>query len=253
MSDTNHILYSVISFAITALLIVLFVKTVKTQNTKNGIVKACAIATVLIHYSPLYYDYFTTGSAEVYDTMLMPVYPCNVAMWMLMLAAFLKNKGSGFFRILAESTFYLGVVGGVVGIVFNEIYMGNPDLTDWHVLHGLLSHSTMLLGCIYLLAGGYIKIRVDNVISGVLCLLFLIADGIVIISLHRLFGLTPPNCMFLLENPFPQIKWFNPLVLGVIALILLFAVTAIYEHITLEKEERWYSRLQKKLEEVILK
>lgn len=253
MSDTNHILYSVISFVITAILIVLFVKTVKNQNVKNGIVKACALTTVLIHYSPLYYDYFTTGSAEVYGTMLLPIYPCNVAMWLLVLTAFWKNKGGGFFRVLAESTFYLGVVGGVVGILFNEIYISDPDLTNWHVLHGLLSHSTMLLGCIYLLAGGYIKIRVDNVVSGVCCLLLLIADGIVVIAIHRLCGLTPPNCMFLLENPFPQIKWFNPLVLGVFAVLLLFAVTAVYEQIALEKEDRWYSRLQKKLEEVKLK
>ena len=253
MSDTNHVLYSLISFAITAILIVVFRKKVSSQNGKNLILKIFALLTVLIHYSPLYYDHFTTGSAEVYDTMLLPIYPCNVAMWLLVLTAFLKNKESGFFRMLAEGTFYLGIVGGVIGIVFNEIYIGNPDLTNWHVLHGLLSHSTMLVGCIYLLAGGYIKVRVDNVLSGACCLILLIVDGVVIISLHRLFNLTPPNCMFLLENPFPQLKWFNPFILGVIALLLLFAVTAIYEQIALKKEERWYSRLQKKLEGVNLK
>jgi uncharacterized membrane protein (DUF485 family) len=192
----------------------------------------------------LWVDYFTTGSAEVESTMLLPIYPCNIAMWLLLIVAFTKNKQTKAFKIMAEFTFYLGIVGGVMGIALNEIYSGNPNLADWSTLKGLLSHSTMLFGAIYLLVGKYIRIRVDNVISVFAGLLLLLIDGIIIIAIHRFFGLDCPNCMYLLESPLPNLKWFNTYVLGFMALLVSFAITAVYEEIALKKEDRWYTKLK---------
>ena len=152
----------------------------------------------------------------------------------------MKNRRSKVYNVLSEFTFYLGITGGIIGIVFNEIYISNPNLADYDVLNGLLSHSTLLFGAIYLLVGGYINIRVSNVKSVFYGLMLLLVDGITIISLYRLFGMESPNCMYLLENPFPQIKWFNTFALGFIGLIVVFIITSIYEQIALPEASRWY-------------
>lgn len=248
MFDKGLVAYALISGIIIAILLFVCNKFVKDQNVKNKILKASAILTVIIHYSILYVDFFTVGSAEVSSTMLLPVYPCNVVMWLLLIVSFMKNKKGKVYETLAVSTFYIGIVGGVIGVLFNEIYLSNPDFGNWDVLNGLLSHSTMTFGCIYLLAGGYISIRVKNVMSVACGLLLLLADGIVIIGLYRLFNMDPPNCMYLLENPFPQIKWFNPLVLGGIGICVVFLITVIYEQVTLVEENRWYSKIKESKE-----
>lgn len=248
MYDLQHFLYTSISFAITAVILVVVYKKLHTPAQKDAVLKISAIATVILHYSSLWVDFFTTGTAEMQESMLLPIYPCNVAMWLLLITAFCKRKLGKAFQMLAEITFYLGLIGGVVGIVINENYANTPSLADWDILKGLLSHSTMLLGCIYVLVGQYIRIRVYNLFAVVIGLLGLIVDGYIIIGLYRLAKLDPPNCMFLLENPFPQITWFNPYILGVFAVILVFITTALVEQLTLKKEERWYSVLQSKMQ-----
>ena len=242
MFDKGLVAYTLISGIIIALLLVVSNKFVKNQRIKDRILKISALLTVAIHYSILYVDFFTTGKAELDNTMLLPVYPCNVVMWLLVIVSFMKNRRGRVYEMLAVSTFYIGIVGGIVGVLFNEIYLSNPTFGDWDVLNGLLSHSTMTFGCIYLLVGGYINIRVKNVMSVVGGLLILLADGMLVISLYKLFNMDPPNCMYLLENPFPQIKWFNPLVLGGIGVCVVFIITAMYEQIALVEENRWYSK-----------
>lgn len=170
-------------------------------------------------------------------------------MWCLLIVAFMKRKEGKFFKFLAEVTFYLGTIGGAIGIVFNEVYMNTPNLADWDVLSGLLSHSVMLCGCVYLLAGGYMKFRVDNLISVVIGALCLLVEGGIMIGLHAIFKQDLPNCMFLVENPFPTLPWFNPVLLGVAAVVVVFSLTALYERMFLPREERWYTRLKAYIEE----
>lgn len=242
--DTAHVLFIVKSFTIIALLETVLFFFVKTENRKVRILKIAAVATVVIHYSSLYVDFFKTGTAEINDTMLLPVYPCNIAMWFLLIVAFVKNRESKVYKVMAEFTFYLGIVGGVVGILFNEVYAATPNLSDWSVLKGLLSHATMLFGAIYLLLGGFIKIRVSNTISVAIGMIFMVIDGGIIIGLYKLFNLTPQNIMYLLEPPYPNLPWLNTWVIGIAAVLLAFAITAVYEQIAIKKEDRWYNHLK---------
>lgn len=251
MSDLNHALYTIISTIITIGIFVLAQYFIKKDEHKQKFLQATAIITVLIHYSSIYVSFFKTGIADVDDSMLFPIYPCNVAMWLLFLSSFIKNKNGRFFKVVAEFTFYLGIVGGVVGIIFNENYMRTPNLLDWDILKGLLSHSTMIIGALYLAIGKFIKIRVSNVISVIIGLLFLIVDGAVIITIFKLANLDAPNCMYLLENPFPSMPNFSTLWIGVIAVIVAFIFTSIFEFFALPKEERWYAGISQKLENKI--
>ncbi len=249
MFDRGHLLYMAVSTFFLVLFLYICKKNIKDQKNKDKILKISAILTIAIHYSVLYVDYFSTGSAEVDNTMLLPIYPCNVAMWLLLIVAFMKNRMSKLYVVLSEFTFYLCIVGGIIGIMFNEVYISTPNLGDWDVLNGLLSHSTLLFGGIYLLLGGYVNIRVRNVASVFYGAVLLLADGLIIIGMYRLANLDAPNCMYLLENPFPQLKWFNTFAVGGIGIFLVFVITVVYEQIALKEENRWYHKIKEYVEE----
>jgi hypothetical protein len=242
--DTTHLLYILISSISSAILLVLLFVFVKKYETKVVLLKIFAILTILIHYSSLWVDYFSTGTADVPNTMLLPIYPCNVSMWLLLILAFISNKKSKFFAFLAEFTFYLGVVGGILGIVLNENYAGTPDLTNFEILKGLLSHTLLIIGCFYLFSGGFIKIRVKNVLSVFVGMLVLLADGYLINWLFSIFSLPEVNSMYLLHVPFPELPWLNTFSIGAMGLGLVFLITAFYELLFLKKGERWTDTLK---------
>ena len=238
--DSTHTKFMIFTLCFTTISLLVFYKTVKNQKSKDLVLKIFSILTVIIHYSGLWVDYFSTGTAIADQSLLLPVYPCHITMWLILICAFMKNKNSKLFTILSEFTFYLGLIGGVVGIVFNENYAQNPNIFDWDIFKGLLSHVTLLVSCVYLLVGKYIKIRVHNTLSCIFGSAGLLIDGAIVILLHKFFGLEPPNAMFLLENPFPQITWINTWFIGFIAILFVFVLTSIIEFTTLSEEDRWY-------------
>ena len=173
MFNTQHILYMLISGTLTAALLFLANRYVTDDASKNRILKFFAIITVVLHYSNLWVDYFTTGgNATISSNQILPIYPCNVIMWMLLIVALLGNKQRRLFHMLGEFCFIVGSVCGTLGIVLNFNFDNTPTLADYDVLKGMLSHSTMLFGCLYLYFGGYVLIRMFNfvsVIAGLSC------------------------------------------------------------------------------------
>lgn len=242
--DRTHILYMLISSFITAGLLVLAYFFVKTQKGKERVLKIAAIVTVAIHFSSLWVDFFRTGEATVQESMLIPLYPCNICMWLLLIVSLWKNRKGVAYTVLCEFTFWAGVVCGSLGIILNENYGRTPDLRDYEILKGLVSHSTMVFGALYLLVGKFMRIRVFNTVSGACGLLLFILDGYVINTLYAAFGLSPCNAMYLLETPFPQMPWLSPYLMGVMALVLVFGITALHEQLSLPKEERWYELIR---------
>lgn len=248
MFNLQHILYLAISFALTIGLLVLFEIKVKDQKSKNLIVSISAVITVIIHYSNIWVEFFTTGGQNTVESNhILPVYPCNVVMWMLLIVSLIKNKNRVIFKLLADFCFYGGIVCGVIGLVFNANFDANPTLLNYNVLKGMLSHSTMLFGCLYLMVGGYVKIGMFNVLSVIFGLGTFVCCGLLVNWLYTKFGMTPIDGMFLLSNPYFPV---SPMILGIVAIILMFIILALYEN-RLPKEERWYSRLKKYIEEEI--
>ncbi len=233
----------VISAILSAGALVVFYLNVKDDEIKTKILRFFAIITVVIHISPLWIDFFKTGEAVAQSVMLLPIHPCNVCMWLLVIVSFYKNKSSIIYKLLSEFTFWAGTVCGSIGIILNENFGANPTLTNYDVLKGLLSHSTMLLGCIYLLVCGFVRIRVSNVISVVAGLTLFVIDGAIINTLYSIFGLSPCNSMYLLEAPFASIPWLNTIVIGIIAVLVCFTITSIHEQLSLPYNERWYYKL----------
>lgn len=249
MFDLPHILYMVISGILTAGGLYAAARFCKEQKQKDIILKISAISTVVIHYSDLWVDYFSNGgSAQIENNHILLVYPCNIMMWFLFIVALADKKDSFVMTLLTEFTFWGGVICGSIGIIFNINYGNNPNLLDYDILKGLLSHSTMLFGCIYLLVGKYIKIRVFNVVSCVAGLLFFVLDGVFINSLFRWFGIPSVNAMFLEESPLPDAPWLSVHLLVIVAIIILFGCLALYEKKCFPEDERWNTKLTKFIE-----
>lgn len=246
MFGITHILYMLISAVISAGILVLLYFKAKDVDEKTLALRAMAVVTVIIHYSSLWVGFFATGDQTIEASQLLPIHPCNVCMWFLLACAFIKNKESRIFKIISEFTFWGGTVCGSIGIIINENFGNNPTLADYDVLKGMLSHSTMVLGCIYLLVSGMVRIRVKNVISVVAGLLFFAVDGTIINTLCALFGRDSFNSMYLQELPFPEMPWINTLTMGIAGVAVAFVATAIYEFIALPAEERWYSKLKRR-------
>ena len=246
MFNSTHISYMVVSAVISAAILLLAFRFCKTEKSKFTAIKFFAVITVIIHYSTLWVDYFTMGSANVEPPMLLPIYPCNICMWLLLISAFIKRRDNFAYRSLAEFTFWAGCVCGFVGILLNEQFAYNPTLSDYHVLKGLLSHSTMIVGAALLAVLGIVKIRVKNVLSVVLGLLLFGIDGAAINALYAHFNLPPCNAMYFLEPPFSNIPWFTTSVIGLIAVAVTFVLSALYEQIFVPKAERWYMQLGRK-------
>ncbi len=240
MFNTIHILYMVISAILSiALLVVLGIK-VKDTTKKSLILKIFAVSTVIIHFSSLWVDFFKNGEAVIESNMLLPIHPCNVCMWLLLIVAFYRKREGIVYKTMSEFAFWAGTVCGSIGILLNENFASNPTLTDYDVLKGLLSHSTMVLGCVYLLVGGFVKIRTKNTVSVTFGLCAFVIDGALINILYSIFDLPPCNSMYLLEAPFPDMPWLNTLAIGIIAILVTFIVSTIHEMINLPREQRWY-------------
>jgi hypothetical protein len=142
-----------------------------------------------------------------------------------------------------------GTVCGVVGIVLNANFDANPTLADYDILKGLLSHSTMLFGCLYMAVGQFVRIRMFNTVSVTAGLGCFVVCGLLVDSLYATFGMEPPDGMFLRSNPY----FDTPVVvLGIGVIGVMFVVFALWE-LRLPREERWYRKinLRKKHERII--
>ncbi len=130
--DWTHILYMVISAAISAVILILAAKFLKSEDKKIAFLKIIAVITVILHYSTIWVEYFGNGGSTdgVEGSHLFPIYPCHIMMWLLFIAAFLKNKSGTLFTVLADFCFWAGIVCSSIGILLNENYVSTPTLAD---------------------------------------------------------------------------------------------------------------------------
>ena len=229
----QYVLYLLISAALTVLLLFVAVRYARSERVRDLPLVLSAVLTVLIHYSNLLVDFFQNGgSATIESSHILPVYPCHAMMWVLLIAALLKNKQGIVFRTMAEFCFWVGTICGIAGIVFNINFAENPTLSDYYILKGLVSHSTMLYGCLYFKFGKYIKICAKNAFSIAAGLLFFLVCGLGVNHLYERFGMTPPDGMLLRPNRFLP---FSPLWLAFIAVPLLYGILTLFERAAAKK------------------
>ena len=242
MFNSQHISYMIISGILTIALLTLAGMHVHDEKSKNRILLFSAVLTVVLHYSNLWVNYFVSGgTATVENNHLLPVYPCNVVMWLLLISALIRNKNCLAFRMMSEFCFYVGTVCGILGIVLNFNFDNTPTLADYEILKGMLSHSTMLFGCLYLFAGGFVRIRMFNFVSVIAGLSCFILCGLITNNIYRHFGMDAPDGMWLQSNPFQF--GLPPMVLALVVTSILFAIINLWQ-MHLPEEDRWYKKTE---------
>lgn len=239
-------IYNLITLFITGLLLVVCKKKIKNERTKDIVLKTAAVMVVALHYSSLYVDYFSNhGEATVEGNMLLPIYPCNIIMWLLLIVAFMKNRDSKIYKYLAEFTFVGGTICGLVGVLFNINFLDNPDFFDYYIFKGLISHTVMIFGTIYLYLFNYVQIEVKRTMKSIIfgLLLFSII-GLIINVLFAIFDISSVNAMFMLEPPLEEFPIFNFFTIGILGILVSFIGLNIYERFALPKEERWLTKFK---------
>jgi hypothetical protein len=228
--DGPHILYLVISLGLTAVLLVLAKKALKNPAEKGFFLKLFALLTFFLHTSILWVDFLKNGSASVPNNILFPIFFCNLSMYMLVISAFWENKQSKAFQAVAIMTAYGGFFGAMISLFYPDYYLGASSMLAWPVLKRLLSHSTMLVGSLWILIGEYVRIRPMNtaVYAGGLVVYGLI--GMIVNYLFEVNGLSSPNAMFLQNPPLAEAPFLSSYTISAIMVGLIFLFTKVYAH-----------------------
>lgn len=235
MYPTEHILYIILSLIVTGLILYLG-HFIKSQKGKNLFLLFWSFACFFMHNIMIYVSYVRNGGGSGFaaDNQIFPIYFCNYMMFLLVITALWNNKESKFFKAMATFVAYGGTFGALI-----TLFVTPPGLGAIATAQAAFSHSFMLLGCLWLFVGGYVKINVYNTVIFVLGLLSCGVVGGAVELFHYAFKLPSPNAMYLVHGPveLPEFKWW----MFFIALTaIVFVFTCIWEYFTRPKAERWY-------------
>ncbi|MBQ3063241.1 MAG: hypothetical protein IJC99_00350 [Clostridia bacterium] len=235
MFNSIHILYMVISTVITVLILVAL-RLLKHDGLNRLLIWFFALSTVVIHFSGAWHELFTTGQLVGYKEYLLPIFPCHICMWLLVISATTLNNQSLPARLVRDFTFLGGTVCGSIGILFNFNFDASPTLADFYVLKGLLSHSTMVAGCLLLFVAGYAKIGVGRSVAATLAGIGLFTvDGMIINALFEKYGFEPVNAMFLQTAPFEEYPFININLIYACAILLTLVIAGLHWAVTHKK------------------
>ena len=237
--------FSIVSLIIIILIMCVIKRFEKNEKRLDLYFIISSILTVLIHYSGLIVK-FRNGDYFIEDNLFLPVYPCNVMMWVNLALCFLIIKKGKAFRLFATFSMYVGTVCGIIGLCFNTNFLAYPHFSDYSVLKGLLSHVTLIFSSLYIGLFGYIKIdTIKNLPALLIGACLLILCSVVSNQILILMGRDIVNGMFLRPNAeYPFASFYT---ISLVGLALYFAFTTIYEALRY-KEDAWFRRIGKKEE-----
>lgn len=245
MYNTTQLLYIIISLVLT-IGILIGSYFIKTDKYKNIFLQSWALITFLLHISIMWVDFLKNGSALAPDSVLFPIYFCNMCMYLLLIVAFIKNKKSKFFYFIATFVAYAGTFGALITLFECHYFAGaNPNLS-WGNLKSMLSHSTMLIGCLYLFVGGFVKIRVKNLVPFIFGLIFCLFSGMFINWLFVTCNLPNPNSMYLVRSAIDGVPLFTGYFIAGAMIVVITIFTIIWEQFACKKGDRWYNKKVKR-------
>ena len=241
-------------FAAFAVILPIIKKRVKTERTKNILLLVASIITLLVHYSQFVYDVMTGDDIVAHlganPNLYMPLYPCNIVMWLTLIFALLKNKSSKFGEFCVDFIFWFGVVAAVIGMFANEDFIRTQSIADFAILKSIIAHATLFFNVLLLPIFGYVKIDVKknfkNIvisviamgITGAYCTLIFYA----LVSYEQAYFI---NSMFMMHSPFAGLDFLTYPVVALIALPLYFGLLVVCDLCAHKKDERFYKKLKK--------
>lgn len=237
MFDGPHLLYIFVSLFITVILLYLATRFLKKPKHKDAFLKVFAALTVFLHLLPLWVEFLTNnGQAFAYDNMLFPIYFCNLSMYLLVVTAFWGDKTTKAFKSVATVTGYAGTFGALISLFYPEYYFQAGTMLTLGVMKSMLSHSTMLVGSLFLITGNYFKIDVkQNVIVYSVGLLAYGLIGVLVNWTFTANGLHNPNAMYLTHPPIEGVNFLNAYT---ISLMMVGLVTLISYTINFFKKKQ---------------
>lgn len=242
----NFILIALIVFGLW-----LVKKIVKRERTRNILLVAAAVFTILFHYSSFIFKLFSGGNAIEYlretPNLILPIYPCNVVMWSALIFALLKNKKSRVGSFFADYLFWFGIVSTLVGMFANVDFIRNPTLADYENFKSITAHATLLFNILLLPIFGYIKIDVKRNITNIIMSIFEMAAigcycNLLFSALASAEAAYDVNSMFLIHSPFEGLEFLTYPVIALIAIPIYFFVFAICDFCVHKKGERFYNK-----------
>lgn len=230
--DGPHLLYIFISLILTILILYLATKYIKKFKHKEWFLKFWAVLTVFLHWLPLWVSHLQGQDAIAANNQLFPIYFCNMSMYLLVITAFWGDKKSKSFHYLSVITCYAGALGALISLFYPEYYLGSGNIFELGVIKSMLSHSTMLIGSLYLMTGKYFKVKLkDNVIIYGVGLLGFGVIGLAVNGLFALVGLPQPNAMFLQKPPIEEVPFLNVFVIALLMMLVVAGISYTIEYL----------------------
>ena len=245
------VIFNLILIALIAVGLWIVKKCVKKERTRNILLIAAAVFTILLHYSTLIFKLLTGDGAMEYlsatPNLILPIYPCNLVMWMALIFAFMKNKTSKLGEFFADYLFWFGIVSTLVGMFANVDFINNPTLADYENFKSITAHATLLFNVLLLPFFGYIKIDVKRNIKNIIISIFVMAAigfycNTVFHALVSEAAAYDVNSMFLIHAPFEGLDFLTYPVIALIAIPIYFAVFVIADLCAHKKGERFYNK-----------
>lgn len=223
--DLNHSLYIIVSLALTAFLIWLGAR-IKTENGRHSYLCLWGLLTFFLHISWLWSQFLTNGGEALAPAnILFPIYFCNLCMYTLCVCGLLRRTDTRLFRLLATFTAYGAFFGSMISLFYPDYYIGSTEgFFEWGVFKSLLSHSTMLVGALYLFTSGYVRVRWSNLLVFGGGLLICGGIGLGINALFTAVGIESPNAMYWDAPPITEAAWITNYVIAA----AMLAVSALF-------------------------
>ena len=247
------VIFNFILIAVITLVLWLVKKRIKTERAQNIVLFAAAIFTILFHYSSFIFKLLSGGNAIEYlgetPNLILPIYPCNVAMWSALIFAFLKNKRSRVGSFFVDYLFWFGIISTLVGMFANVDFINNPTLADYENFKSITAHATLLFNILLLPIFGYIKIDVKRNITNIIISIFVMAAigfycNLVFHALVSEAAAYDVNSMFLIHSPFDGLGFLTYPVISLIAIPIYFALFVICDLFAHKKGERFYNQVK---------
>ena len=253
--DKLFILNTVIVLIVVGILILLK-KFCKTKRSIYIIFLIFPILTILCHYSSFLYYLLTSNGAMAYlknnPNLLLPIYPCNLVMWLSLVFGIIRNKESKFGHFLIDYLFWFGLFSSLIGMFANVDFIKNPTLKDYEITKSIVAHGFLLLNALALPMFGFVKIKLErNLVNILISVGMMFSIGLycnlLIGALVSYDNALDVNSMFILHSPFSyDDKILTFPTIAFVASLLYFVVFMVCEQIVYKPGNRWYNRISKK-------
>ena len=249
------VLFNLVLIAAIAIGLWLVKRYVKSERARGILLLSAALFTIIFHYSLFICKLILGEDAVEYlgqnPNLILPIYPCNLVMWLALAFALMKNKLSRLGEFLADYLFWFGIISTLVGMFANVDFINNPTLQDFANVKSIGAHATLLFNVLLLPLFGYIRIDVKRNMKNIIISIILMAlvggyCNLVFSALVSAEAAYNVNSMFLLHSPFAGVDFLTYPVIALISLPIYFTEFVICDLVAHKKGERFYNKAKNK-------